>query len=88
MAKDDKEKTSWRDKNVSLPAGLIVAVLSAFLSAGGIKLADNAWPTKVEVRLALIEKQQKDTLTMLGALAAHHNIDPKLLSLPNGDKEE
>jgi hypothetical protein len=83
MAKPKKEEeaepTSWKDRNVTLPAGLIAMGLSAVISVGGVKIADNAWPTEVEVRLALIENRQQETLQILGFLATHHGVDPALL---------
>jgi hypothetical protein len=87
MAEEDK-KGSWKERNVSLPAGLIGLVITSALSAGTVKVADNAWPTEVEVRLALIEEQQADNLAILTALAKHHGVDPALLSLEEKDKEK
>lgn len=81
MSPKDKDKTdaSWREKSVTLPGGLLALLLSSALSAGGVKLADNAWPTEVEVRLALIEKQQQESRAILLFLAEHHGVDPVLL---------
>jgi hypothetical protein len=81
----DGEKTSWKERNVTLPAGLIGMALSAAISAGGVKIADNAWPTEVEVRLALIEQQQTANLAILTALAKHHGVDVALLKLTAPD---
>ncbi|MEE9365176.1 MAG: hypothetical protein V3W44_00680 [Dehalococcoidales bacterium] len=76
-----KEKDKDSSKATSAQHQLATIIVTALLSAGGIKVADNAWPTEIEVRLALIEKQQQETLQILSFLATHHGVDPGLLHL-------
>jgi hypothetical protein len=79
MSPKDKDKDM--SKTTSMHQQLAAIIVTALLSAGGVKVADNAWPTEIEVRLALIEKQQQETLQILAFLATHHGVDPGLLHL-------
>ena len=66
------KKVPWKEQRVSAPAGLISMIIAAVISAAGVKVADTAWPTEVEVRLAKIEQSQGEMLKIVGFLANHH----------------
>ena len=76
MAPEKKKKSPpkvpWKEQRVSAPAGLISMIVAAAISAGGVKLADTAWPTDVEVRLAKSEQSHTQMLEIVGFLAQHH----------------
>ena len=74
---DPKAKTSWKDQRISAPAGLVAVLLTSLISAGGMKAADKAWPTEVEVRLARIETKQEEIHRVVILLGNYHMVASK-----------